>query len=224
MVRKYTEMADEVIVIISKPTKQGRYLPDADSLKIWNALISDMPNVKVEASKDHASPITAAYDFIGDKGPLNTGDTVILGASTKDDDWKRWLSAEQYVKDGVNLLNPEQTAVSPTMRPSGEPYSSTEFRNALGGALENRAEIADFVGEENVDVVLDALGLSAPIEETSGAGAVAGPAAPLGPTLVRRGPLTPTPKKKKKTKQKEYIDLSLIDEVMKLIIERGITQ
>ena len=28
MVRKYAEMADEVVVIISKPTKQGRYLPD----------------------------------------------------------------------------------------------------------------------------------------------------------------------------------------------------
>ena len=27
--------------------------------------------------------MTAAYDFIGDKGPLNIGDTVILGASTK---------------------------------------------------------------------------------------------------------------------------------------------
>ena len=232
MVRKYTEMADEVVVIISKPTKQGRYLPDgkeitsADSLKIWNALTSDMSNVKVEASKDHASPITAAYDFIGDKGPLNTGDTVILGASTKDDDWKRWLSAQQYVKDGVTLLDPEQTAVSPTMRPSGEPYSATAFRNALGNALDNRTEIADFVGEENVDVVLDALGLSAPIEEMSGVGAVAGPSAPLGSTLVRRGPLTPTPKKKKKKKKKqtEYIDLSLIDEVMKLIIERGITQ
>ena len=68
------------------------------------------------------------------------------------------------------------------MRPSGEPYSSTEFRNALGGAIENRAEIADFVGEENVDVVLDALGLSAPIEEMSamGAGAVGGCFCPFG--------------------------------------------
>jgi len=233
MVRKYAEMADEVVVIISKPTKQGRYLPDGreitseDSLKIWNLLTTGIPNVKVEASKDHASPITAAYDFIGDKGPLNTGDTIILGASTKDDDWKRWLSAEQYVKDGVTLLDPEQTAVSPTMRPNGEPYGATEFRKALGGALENRAEIADFVGEENVDAVLDILGLSAPLEEMSamGGGAVGGASVPLGSTLVRRGPLTRAPKKKKKKKkQTEYIDLSLIDEVMKLIIERGITQ
>ena len=234
MVRKYAEMADEVVVIISKPTKQGRYLPDgreitsADSLKIWDVLTNDLANVKIEASKDHASPITAAYDFIGEKGPLNTGDTVILGASTKDDDWKRWLSAEQYIKDGVELLDPEQTAVTPTARDSGEPYSATAFRNALGNP-ESREEIADFIGEENVDTVLDILGLSGSIKEMSamGGGAVGGASAPLGSTLVSRGPLTPTPKKKKKkkkTKQKEYIDLSLIDEVMKLIIERGIIQ
>ena len=114
MVRKYAANADEVVVIISKPTKQGRYLPDGreitsdDSLKIWQILASGLPNVRIEASKDHASPVTAAYDFIGDKGPLSIGDKVILGASTKDDDWKRWLQADKYVKDGVELLDPEK--------------------------------------------------------------------------------------------------------------------
>ena len=132
MVRKYADMADEVVVIISKPTKRGRYLPDGreitsdDSLKIWQVMVSGMPNVSVEASKDHASPITAAYDFIGDKGPLNVGDRAILGASTKDDDWKRWLGAEKYVKNGVKLLDPEKTAVNPTVRASGEPYSAKQ--------------------------------------------------------------------------------------------------
>ena len=161
MVRKYAEMADEVVVIISKPTKKGRYLPDGteitsdDSLKIWNVLAAGIPNVRIEASKDHASPVTAAYEFIGEDGPMNTGDKAILGASTKDDDWKRWTGAEKYVKDGVTLLDPKKTAVNPTARLSGDPYSATAFRNALGGTLENRAEIADFVGEENVDAVLD---------------------------------------------------------------------
>lgn len=225
MVRSYANMADEVVVIISKPTKQGRYLPDGteitseDSLKIWQILAAGLSNVRIEASKDHASPVTAAYDFIGDKGPLNVGDKVILGASTKDDDWKRWLHAEKYVKDGVELLNPEKTAVEPTPRASGEPYSATAFRNALGAGLENRKEIADFVGEENVDAVLGVLGLGN-IEEMSGAGggAAAGYAVPLGSGSGR-------PKKKtKKTKQNEYIDLSLIDEVIELIMKRGITK
>ena len=111
------------------------------------------------------------------------------------------------------------TGVEPTARASGEPYSATDFRNALGGALDNRAEIADFVGEENVDAVLDILGLGT-IEEMSGAGGggVAGYAGPLGSGSDR-------PKKKtKKTKQNEYIDLSLIDEVIELIMKRGITK
>ena len=222
MVRKYAKMADDVVVIISKPTKQGRYLPDGreitseDSLKIWNLLTSDLANVKIEASKDHASPITAAYDFVGEKGPLNIGDTVILGASTKDDDWKRWLSAEQYVKDGVTLLDPERTAVSPTMRPSGEPYSATDFRNALGDP-ENRAEIADFVGEENVDAVLSVLDLGT-VKEMS---AMAGGGAALGTAPLASGSDKPAKRDKKKKKQKQYIDLGLLAEVMELIIERG---
>tara|TARA_R100001163_G_scaffold65078_1_gene61037 strand:+ start:1017 stop:2990 length:1974 start_codon:yes stop_codon:yes gene_type:complete len=222
MVRKYADMADEVVVIISKPTKRGRYLPDGreitsdDSLKIWQVMVSGMPNVSVEASKDHASPITAAYDFIGDKGPLNVGDRAILGASTKDDDWKRWLGAEKYVKNGVKLLDPEKTAVNPTVRASGEPYSATAFRNALGSGAGNKAEIADFVGEENVDDVLSILGLGN-VDEMSAAagGAVAGYAAPLGSGSAR-------PKKKKK--KNEYIDISLIDEVIELIMKRGITK
>jgi cytidyltransferase-like protein len=222
MVRKYADMADEVVVIISKPTKRGRYLPDGreitsdDSLKIWQVMVSGMPNVSVEASKDHASPITAAYDFIGDKGPLNVGDRAILGASTKDDDWKRWLGAEKYVKNGVKLLDPEKTAVNPTVRASGEPYSATAFRNALGAGSGNKAEIADFVGEENVDAVLSILGLGNVDEMSAMAGgAVAGYSAPLGSGSAR-------PKKKKK--KNEYIDISLIDEVIELIMKRGITK
>ena len=225
MVRKYAANADEVVVIISKPTKQGRYLPDGreitsdDSLKIWQILASGLPNVRIEASKDHASPVTAAYDFIGDNGPLNIGDKVILGASTKDNDWKRWLQADKYVKDGVELLDPEKTAVEPTTRASGEPYSATAFRNALGGALEDRAGIADFVGKENVSAVLDVLGLGN-VEEMSAmaGGAVAGYAGPLGSTRDKRRKKAPA----NRLVRHENIDLNIVDEVMKLIMKRGI--
>tara|TARA_R100001015_G_scaffold11922_1_gene4955 strand:- start:215 stop:1114 length:900 start_codon:yes stop_codon:yes gene_type:complete len=254
MVRKYAAGADEVVVIISKPTKQGRYLPDGtevtseDSLKIWQTLASGLSNVRIEASKDHASPVTAAYDFIGDKGPLNTGDKVILGASTKDDDWKRWLSAAQYVKDGVELLNPEETAVPPSQHSGGymkllaieaekgsdlynnmpsvkkgkDPgqFHASDLRFVLVEATKSdvaRKMLEDFVGGDNVDAILGILGLGN-IEEMSGAGggAVAGYAAPLGYGSVRP--------KKKRSKQNEYIDLSLIDEVIELIMKRGITK
>ena len=60
MVRKYAAGADEVVVIISKPTKQGRYLPDGtevtseDSLKIWQTLAAGLSNVRIEASEEVA--------------------------------------------------------------------------------------------------------------------------------------------------------------------------
>jgi hypothetical protein len=50
----------------------------------------------------------------------------------------------------------------------------------------------------------------------AGGGAVAGYAAPLGSGSDRP--------KKKRSKQNEYIDLSLIDEVIELIMKRGITK
>jgi cytidyltransferase-like protein len=220
MVRSYANIADEVVVLISRPTKSGRKLPNGrevtaeDSLKIWNVLAAGMPNVRVEIST-HASPINAAYEYVGDEGPLNVGDKVVLGCSNKGGDCKRWTGAEKYIKQGVELV--PVTGVEPTARAGGEPYSATDFRNALGGALDNRAEIADFVGEENVDAVLGILGLGN-IEEMSGAGggAVAGYAAPLGSGSGRP--------KKKRSKQNEYIDLSLIDEVIELIMKRGITK
>tara|TARA_Y100000592_G_scaffold65123_1_gene101322 strand:+ start:4579 stop:6561 length:1983 start_codon:yes stop_codon:yes gene_type:complete len=225
MVRKYADESDEVVVIISKPTKQGRYLPDGreitseDSLNIWNLLVKDLSNVEVTTSETHASPINAAYEYVGEEGPINIGDTVILGASTKNDDWKRWTGAEKYVKDGVELVPPKQSAVTPTVRPNGEPYSATDFRNALGNP-ENRSEIAEFVGEENVDEVLRILGLSTMGEQTG----MAGGGVAIGTAPLESGSDKPAKRDKNKKKQKEYIDLGLLAEVMKLIKERGIVK
>ena len=224
MVRKYASMADEVIVLISKPLKKGRYLPNgkeitsSDSLKIWNLLIGDLPNVSVEIAS-HASPLTAAYEYIGEDGPLEPGTKVILGCSEKGCDWKRWTSAEKYVKRGVELISPRESAVEPTMRASGEPYSATDFRELLGDAQNNVVELEDFIGKGNVPALLDILGLGVPLEEVSamGGGAVGGYSGPLGSTSVER---TPT-KKKRKKKKNENIDMSLVNEVFELLIERG---
>jgi len=219
MIRKYAAFADEVKVLISKPTARGRTLPDGreitaeDSLNIWKILAADLSNVDISIST-HASPINAAYEYVGEEGPLNTGDKVILGCSEKDCDWKRWAGAEKYIKDGVELISPQGTAVSPTMRPSGSPYSATEFRDALGDP-DNRAEIADFVGEENVDAVLSILGLGT-VKEMSGAVGMVGAPVPLESGSDKT--------QKKRAKQNEYIDLSLIDEVMELITKRGIVR
>ena len=215
MVEAYASMADKVIVIISKPTKSGRTLPNGreitaeDSFAIWKELTKSIPNVEVGIS-DHASPITAAYEYIGSDGPLDPGTKVILGASRKGRDVARWARAAKYIKDGVQLIDPQETAVEPTLRPSGEPYSATEFRNALINP-ENREEISDFIGEENVDMVLSMLGIDKIDEMASmGGGAVAGSSTPLGSGSDRP---------KRKTNNESLI---IANEVMRLIIERGI--
>ena len=223
MVRSYANIADEVIVIISKPTKSGRKLPNGreitseDSLKIWNVLLKGLPNVEVTVSKDHASPINAAYEYVGDEGPLNTGDKVILGCSNKGGDCKRWAGAEKYIKDGVELL--PITGVEPTVRDNGEPYSATDFRNALGTALEDRSGIGEFVGDDNIEAVLGILGLGN-VEEMSAmaGGAAAGYAGPLGSTPGKRRKRVPA----NRLVRHENIDLNIVDEVMKLIMKRGI--
>lgn len=216
MVQKYSNIADEVKVLISRPTKAGRKLPNGreitaeDSLKIWKLLAVELPNVDISIST-HASPINAAYEYVGKDGPLNVGDKVILGCSDKDCDWKRWTGAEKYIKDGVELLTPKGTAVTPMQRQGDVPFSATDFRNALGNP-NNKDEIAEFVGKENVDNVLKILGLSSELDEMAFAGAAGGYGASF-PGKVRR---------RKTKKQQENIDTSLIDDVMRLIMERGI--
>ena len=82
------------------------------------------------------------------------------------------------------------------MRRSAETeFSATDFRNALGNP-ENREEIAEFVGEENVDAVLDILGLSTVEEVSMGVG---GYGAPLA-----FGSVDDPEDKKEAKKRKEY--------------------
>ena len=281
MVRKYAARADEVIVLISMPTKSGRSLPNGkeltanDSLAIWKILTADLSNVIVGVFNDPEirSPISAAYAIAGaveeregaarkvepNISPIPAGSDIILGASTKGGDAKRWTDAEKYIGGGVdgdlNLIPPSETAVAPSMHSneyiqllSIEEKRDTElFRNMpsvkagkdpaqfhasdLRFILAEttvsdiaRKMLADFVGEENVDNVLSTLGLSGKVDEISAVGVAGGrlegPSAPLGST---------SGKKHQKEQQntiirQENIDLSIVDEVMKLITERGIIQ
>jgi hypothetical protein len=244
MVRKYASMADEVVVLISKPLKNVRGLPGGgeitaeDSLNIWQLLVGDLSNVTVGIFNDPTirSPISAAYAIAGPVAerqaaaskveppiePIEPGSTVILGASTKGGDASRWKRAEEYVGKDLILKNPLETAVKPTDRPSGGSYNASDMRELLGDPQNNMLELEDFIGKGNVPALLGILGLGVeePLEEmSSGAGgAVGGYSGPLGSTSVER---TPT-KKKRKKKKNENIDMSLVNEVFELLIERGI--
>ena len=232
MVRRYAEgdgvkRADEVIVLISNPLKQqrtigkgGRPITAEDSERIWELLVGAMPNVTIQRSS-MASPIQAAYEYIGPAGPLEPGMHVILGASRKGDDWKRWQGADKYIKPGVVLEDVELNAVDPSMRPNGEPYSASDFRELLSSPEASIDEIAEFVGSrENAARVLEVLGIETPMpmeEMSSGAGgAVGGFSGPFG----RSSPVKK--RKKRKKKKHESINLSVVDEVFKLLNERGI--
>ena len=213
MVKQYASEADEVIVLISSPLKAsrgigGNPITAQQSKEIWEMLLADqgLSNVRVEISSE-PSPIRATYEYVGEEGPLEPGTRLILGASQKGGDFKRWRGASKYVKPGVELLPPEETAVVPTNRPSGEPYSATDARKML----EQGVGADEFFGDGRTEAVRSILGLDASLEEMSamGGGAVAGYGAPLGA-------------KKKKKKHSEYNELYLYKEVLKLLMKEGV--
>ena len=227
MVEQYAQVANRVIILISAPTKNARKLPNGKEItadhsrQIWNLFVGANPKVEVYESS-HASPINAAYEISGKAGerekaaekmgmdPISAGDTIILGASNKGGDAKRWTGADRYVGSDLNLVSPMESAAEPLNRPSGEPFSATDMRNLLGDISANKEQLMDFVGE-NVDGVLKILGIEN-LEELSGmsGGSVAGG----------------TGKKKKQNSiiRQENIDLNIVDDVIRLIMERGVSQ
>ena len=251
MVKQYANNADRVIVLISAPTKNGRKLPNgreitaADAEKIWNLFVGGDSGIEVYTSS-HASPINAAYEISGRQGereraaekmnmdPIEAGSTIILGASNKGGDAARWTGAEKYVGDDLNLTPPEQSAVEPLTRSNGEPFSATDMRELLGDILANKEALRDFAGDD-VDEVLKILGMET-LEEMSaiGAGAVQGAAVGSkgGPWANTEEIEQDNEREKKISKLKdtskilgrENIDLSTVDEVMRLIMERGISR
>jgi hypothetical protein len=120
MIKQYSKKADEVVVMISVPvsekskrlTNKGKEITAPIAKKIFDLYIkrAKLNNVKVMVS-DSPSPVTAAYDYIEKN---LSGVNVLLGASDKDGDWKRWSNAAKFVKEhniDVEIVPPEQAAV-----------------------------------------------------------------------------------------------------------------
>jgi len=224
------------------------------------------PQGKIEfVQTSHSSPMGAVYDFVSpeekDGRQAQTGDKVILGASTKGGDSNRWNSlikkADTYVRPGVEVMNvpvdvtshdpsfveliksskaKEILAELPTvvkaqkkgLEPDLSAISAGDARHIMGFLGTDKKDIAiqllnAFFGN-NTAAILASLNLpdgNVSIEETSvAAGSIGGTAGsfPLGSTSVKRKPA----KTKKKTKKNENIDITLVEEVLELFIERGI--
>ena len=130
-----------------------------ESLGIWNMYTNHLTNVTVIVS-DMRSPVQATYEFVGDEGPLQKGDCVMPGASTKGGDEKRWSSfakgAQKYAKEGVAILDPIQNAFTPQ-----ENLSATDLRVAMknGDTERMKAFLPDHV-KDRAGEILNILGIS----------------------------------------------------------------
>ena len=243
MVKKYATKADEVVVLISNPLKKQRSIKVGgkernitakDSKKIWEILLRDLglENVEVKISPK-ASPVQAVFEEVGKNSTLPQGTHVVLGASSKPDisgipDWHRYLdlvrNKEKHVRPDLVIEDLELNAVEPHVKPDGTAYSAGDFRDLLtacsvSGDLEG---LTTFSGcPKKTQQILDVLGIETkkPVEETSSAsgGASGGYGGPL---------FTSDEEEEKEQPQSiirhENIDLSLVEEVLKLIIGRGI--
>jgi len=163
MVKHYANIADEVMVLISPKALDlgsGRVINDTHSSKIWDVYLRDagLSNVTVITSPSN-SPVRAAFEYVENKkdNPLyaQSGDQIIMGASTKGGDQKRFAGdLQKYAKQGVKILNPMQYAFEP-FPPA---LSATDFRNALS----RKEDITSWLpttsqGEESVEEITNIL-------------------------------------------------------------------
>jgi len=247
MVKRYASIADKVIVLISSPLKSHRTLDDGTiiwprhSKAVWDLLLSDAglgDKVDVQVSKEPSS-MGATFQYIDDGGPLQAGDRLILGASDKPDeydvpDWHRWSAVSQnpdkYIKQGVQLMDVEEYSVPAVDRPGGDPYRARDMRSLISRATEDEDaldELEEFVGEDKVFDLMNIFG-TGNIQEMSAmsAGAVQGaPTAGGGPwrhSDIERDNEEEKKRSKLKKLKKEKIDLTMIDDVIRLITARGL--
>jgi len=229
--------------------ENGREITAEDSQKVWELMTSHLPNVEVRVSP-HASPITATYDFIGKDGPVEPGTEIILGVSTKGGDAERFREAPKYVKDGVQIRDLKSAAVQPTghsaqymgllnvspfkdelpsIKSGKDPlaYHASDMRYLLGKAEEDEEAIElleDFIGEDKIFDLLSIFGLNTGLNETSSAGGGGAPGAPggfIGIDVEEENENERIASKSNMTKA-ENIDLSIVDNVIRLIMEKGI--
>ena len=251
MVEQYANRddVDRVIILISSPKKKNRTLEDGTVIKathaedVWKLLLTSAGlsnNSKVDLRvSSEPSPIGATLDMIGPNGILKPGDKVILGASDKPDDsgvpdWHRWLFVKpKDMMQGVELLDRQENAVKAFDRQGGTPFRARDMRSLISKAktdVDAIEELEEFVGEENVFELLAIFGMGPRQEEVDAEleeGAAVTNVGSIGygaPPISSQSKIKKFNKKEKEISKlkRENIDLNMVDEVMKLIIDKGI--
>ena len=130
-IEQYAKKADEVVVIISAPSKKserktntGKTISAEQAKSIFELYkkVYGLNNVKIVISKT-PSPIKSAYDYAEKLKDAN----VIFGSSKDSEDLKRWNTVEKYMKEhnpSITVLDPKKTAVERKM-------SATKIRNNI---------------------------------------------------------------------------------------------
>lgn len=165
MVKQYSETYPDghVHVLISAPsakserkTKDGRIITPTAAAQIFELYVEPLDNVTVSIS-EYPSPVTAAYESLK---TLDSGTTVVLGASNKDNDWKRWSYAQKWAEKeelGLNILDPAETAVDVTIDSTGRPYSAGNIRDNFDDFDLIQNDIPDHVDPNQIKQVFDSL-------------------------------------------------------------------
>ena len=238
MVRRYAtgdgvQKADRTIILISNPEGAKRTLPHdgsevsaEHSERIWETVFSDvtsLPGVEVRvADSEMRSPISIAYEYISETTPLDirAGDNVILGASRKDRDYERWNGAAAWKKKkrGINVLAGEEYAVPAAERSDNKPFSASDSRQLISNLTTNPEDVeslralAEYIPQDKIDKLFNILGQPSPVsndlEEISAMG--------MGALTVGTG------KKRKKPSIVRRENKQTVDDVIRLLMERGI--
>ena len=165
MVKQYSEAHPhgQVHVLISAPsakserrTKDGKLITPSAAKQIFELYAQPLTNVTISVS-EFPSPVTSAFESLK---TLEPGTTVILGASKKDNDWKRWVSAPAWAeKEGLELdiWNPEETAVDVVANNIGRPYSASNIRDNFDNFAQIKTDIPEHVSPEEIKAIFDSL-------------------------------------------------------------------
>lgn len=166
MVKKYADMTDNVIVLISNPksaksirkTNLGTVVTPEMAQEIWQIYI-DKEGLKNKVDviiSPEPSPITALFKYADEQlKDVN----VIFGASKKDGDENRFKSAMKYFEENpnINLLDPLTTAVEPYKSNTGKPISATDIRNSIDNLQAVRHMLPDSLSDEDISKIQEIL-------------------------------------------------------------------
>lgn len=140
MVKQYSKMADVVIVLISAPsaksirkTKTGMVITPEMSKSIWEIYVraANLHNIDIQISPV-PSPIQACFDWVSNDAPINS--TIILGSSQKDNDYKRWATAQKYFAEkrpDLTILDPKSVSVKPYASDTNILVSASDIRKNI---------------------------------------------------------------------------------------------